>query len=44
MLVIGDREMESNRVSPRERSGKDLGATGVNEFIELIREKSTQYQ
>jgi len=44
MLVIGDREMESNRVSPRERSGKDLGATGVNEFIQLIREKSTQYQ
>jgi threonyl-tRNA synthetase len=44
MLVIGDREMESNKVSPRERSGKDLGATGVNEFIELIREKSAQYQ
>jgi threonyl-tRNA synthetase len=44
MLVIGDREMESNRVSPRERSGKDLGATGVNEFIELIRGKSAQYQ
>jgi threonyl-tRNA synthetase len=44
MLVIGDREMESNRVSPRERSGKDLGATGVNEFIELVREKSAQYQ
>ena len=44
MLVIGDREMDSNKVSPRERSGKDLGATGVNEFIELIREKSAQYQ
>ncbi len=44
MLVIGDREMESNRVSPRERSGKDLGATGVNEFIELVRGKSAQYQ
>lgn len=44
MLVIGDREMESNRVSPRERSGKDLGAVGVNEFIELVKEKSAQYQ
>jgi threonyl-tRNA synthetase len=44
MLVIGDREMESNKVSPRERSGKDLGATGVDEFIELVREKSAQYQ
>ncbi len=44
MLVIGDREMESNRVSPRERSGKDLGAIGVDEFIELVREKCTQYR
>ncbi len=44
MLVIGDREMESNRVSPRERSGKDLGAVGVNEFIGLVKEKSAQYQ
>ena len=44
MLVIGDREMESNRVSPRERSGKDLGAIGVNEFIELVREKCSQYK
>jgi threonyl-tRNA synthetase len=44
MLVIGDREMESNSVSPRERSGKDLGAIGVDEFIELVREKCTQYK
>ena len=44
MLVIGDREMESNRVSPRERSGKDLGAIGVNEFIGLVKEKCAQYQ
>jgi threonyl-tRNA synthetase len=44
MLVIGDREMESNQVSPRERSGKDLGAIGVNEFIGLVKEKCIQYQ
>jgi threonyl-tRNA synthetase len=44
MLVIGDREMESNRVSPRERSGKDLGAIGVNEFIGLVKEKCAQYK
>jgi len=44
MLVIGDREMESNRVSPRERSGKDLGAIGVDEFIELVRGKCSQYK
>ncbi len=44
MLVIGDREMESNRVSPRERSGKDLGAVGVDNFIELVREKCARYE
>lgn len=44
MLVIGDREMESNQISPRERSGKDLGAIGVNEFIGLVKEKCAQYQ
>jgi threonyl-tRNA synthetase len=44
MLVIGDREMESNQVSPRERSGKDLGAIGVNEFSGLVKEKCAQYQ
>jgi hypothetical protein len=36
--------MESNRVSPRERSGKDLGAIGVNEFIGLVKEKCAQYK
>jgi threonyl-tRNA synthetase len=44
MLVIGDREMESNSVSPRERTGKDMGAIGVDEFIELVRDKCTQYK
>jgi threonyl-tRNA synthetase len=44
MLVIGDREVESNRVSPRERSGKDLGAIGIKEFIDLVNKKSAQYQ
>ena len=42
MLVIGDREMESRRISPRERSGKNLGTIGVGDFIDLIREKCTQ--
>jgi threonyl-tRNA synthetase len=44
MLVIGDREMESNRVAPRQRDGKDLGAIGIDEFIELVREKCDHYQ
>ena len=42
MLVIGDKEMESRRISPRERSGKNLGIVGVGDFIDLIREKCTQ--
>lgn len=44
MLVIGDREMESNRVAPRQRDGKDLGGIGIDEFIELVREKCAQYK
>ena len=44
MLVIGDREVESNRVSPRQRDGKDLGGVGVNEFIELVRGNCAQYK
>ena len=44
MLVIGDREVESEYVSPRQRDGKNLGAIGVGAFIDLVREKCRQYQ
>ncbi len=44
MLVIGDREVESEYVSPRQRDGKNLGAIGVDAFIDLVREKCRQYQ
>ncbi len=40
MLVIGDKEVLSGKVSPRERSGGNLGALGIEEFIGLIREKT----
>ena len=36
MLVIGDKEMESGTVTPRLRSGDNLQAMTVNEFIEYI--------
>ncbi len=39
VLVVGDREMQRNVVSVRERGGKDLGAIPIDEFIYLIREK-----
>jgi threonyl-tRNA synthetase len=44
MLVIGDREMESERISPRERNGENLGIIGVDDFVDLIREKCSQFE
>ncbi len=44
MLVIGDREAANETLSPRERSGQNLGALGMDEFISLIKEKSRLYQ
>jgi threonyl-tRNA synthetase len=37
MLVIGDREMESNTVSVRGRSGANLGALSLQGVVDLIR-------
>jgi len=36
MLVVGDKEVEAGTVTPRERSGKNLGAMKLEEFIEMI--------
>jgi len=36
MLVVGDKEVEAGTVTPRERSGKKLGAMKLEEFIEMI--------
>jgi len=40
MLVIGDKEVQIGGVSPRHRSGSDLGLTQLNEFISLIKQES----
>ena len=37
MLVIGDREAEADSVSVRLRSGKDLGAVALEDFVKRIR-------
>jgi threonyl-tRNA synthetase len=37
MLVIGDREVESNTVAVRLRNGQDLGAQAVPDFIALAK-------
>ena len=36
MLVVGDRDMEKGTVSPRHRSGEDLGAMELDEFAKLL--------
>jgi len=38
MLVIGDKEMETQTVAPRARDGKNLGAVSLEEFISLVNE------
>jgi threonyl-tRNA synthetase len=37
MLVIGKKEMDSNGVSPRLRSGENLGFIKVENFIDKIK-------
>ncbi len=39
MLVVGDRDMENGTVSPRHRSGEDLGAMGLDDFAALLGEE-----
>lgn len=44
MLVIGDREVESETVAPRGRDGKTLSGIKVDEFTNLVREKVEQFR
>jgi threonyl-tRNA synthetase len=44
MLVIGDREVASGQVSPRQRDGKNLGSISVEAFIALVRGQSAQFK
>lgn len=36
MLVLGDKEVESNQVNVRTREGENLGVMGVDDFITLM--------
>jgi len=40
MLIVGDREIESETVGVRLRSGDDLGSVGLSDIIERIRGES----
>ncbi|MBN1364131.1 MAG: threonine--tRNA ligase [Syntrophaceae bacterium] len=44
MLVVGDKETASESVSPRTRSGENLGALPVDEFIALLQEVCSKKQ
>ena len=39
MLVVGDRDMENGTVSPRHRTGEDLGGISLEQFAALLRDE-----
>ena len=36
LLVIGDKEVESNQISVRTRTGEDLGVMDVDKFVKMV--------
>ncbi|MBW2648989.1 MAG: threonine--tRNA ligase [Deltaproteobacteria bacterium] len=44
MLVIGDREVESGTISPRQRNGRNLGSVSVSDFVSIVNEKCDKYE
>ncbi len=44
MLVIGDREVEGRKVSPRQRDGKNLGPMDADSFIGMVEDLCARYQ
>jgi threonyl-tRNA synthetase len=40
MLILGDREVEEKKITPRLRNGKNLPAMEVDEFLSLLAEES----
>jgi threonyl-tRNA synthetase len=43
LIVIGEREAETNTIAVRHRSGKDLGGMSLNTFADVLQEKITSY-
>ena len=44
MLILGDKEKESNCVGVRTRKDGDIGAMEINEFIKMIKEEVKEYK
>ncbi|MBU0733715.1 MAG: threonine--tRNA ligase [Proteobacteria bacterium] len=42
MLIIGDKECDTDRITPRKRSGQNLSLMGVKAFVDLIAEECKQ--
>ena len=40
MLIVGDKELESNTVSVRDRAGNDLGNMTIEGFTELLNKET----
>jgi threonyl-tRNA synthetase len=39
LLIVGDKEIETDSISVRARGGEDLGIMSVNDFVNLLEEK-----
>ncbi len=39
MVIVGDKEKKLDKVAPRTRTGKDLGAMKISKFIDRIKEE-----
>ncbi len=44
LLVVGDREMERGEVAVRSRSGEDLGAMSLDDFVQMAREQIGRHE
>ncbi len=42
MVVVGDREAESETLSVRQRNGKNLGTMSMNDILQLIRDETPE--
>jgi len=40
MLVIGDKEVKTNSVTPRRRTGENLGSMSLEAFVNLLKEET----
>jgi threonyl-tRNA synthetase len=38
MVVVGDREVEEERVAVRSLDGNDLGSVAVDEFVHMVQQ------